>query len=118
MTQANHDEKVALVEKAKGIVEGKIKSAKVTLRGETLESSGGAFNFYTQELNLLLALQSFFKRHEDNGEGGCSYYGCSNPCHDYTGLGCDVPSICNKPDSYPCHEAVTTADIIVNGVKE
>ena len=101
MTQHTHDEKVALVEKAKGIVEGKIKSAKVTLRGETLESSGGAFNFYTQELNLLLALQSFFKRHEDY-RGTCGY--CS-PWRSF-----------ERSVEYPCPESVTTADVIVNGV--
>ena len=105
MSQHTHDEKVALVEKAKGIVGGKIKSAKVTLRGETLESSGGAFNFYTQELNLLLALQSFFKRHE-------AIHGCDK--HEQ----CDL-FICRTCETaYPCPESVTTADVIVNGTSK
>ena len=112
MTQHIHDEKVALVEKAKGILN------KYFSHSECDDEScwRGEETCFTHR--LVEAHQSFFKRHEDNGEGGCSYYGCSNPCHDYTGLGCEVPSICNKPDSYPCPESVTTAEIIVNGVPE
>ena len=33
-------------------------------------------------------------------DGKCSR--CYTDCHDYTGLGCDVPSTCNQYFDYPC----------------
>ena len=94
MTQPTHDEKVALVEKAK-----RIAFEEIDWYQDQKDNDLGLRQF-----NSWLAHKAFFERHEEytmySHEGGYEIECAQNGEH------------------YPCLELVTTADLIVNGVKE
>ena len=47
------------------------------------------------------ALRAVVELHKPTADGlGCSYEFIE--CHDETGLGCDIPRICNQYKPYPC----------------
>ena len=107
MTQPTHDEKVALVEKAKGIVDYEVAQCQSTLNtfkmlrergvlvgGSEREDQGQRF------LNSWLAHHDTFKRHEEFDDSQIETY-----CY-----------LCLVP--YPCPESVTTADLLVNGTSK
>ena len=95
MTQPTHDEKVALVEKAK-----RIAVEEIDWYQDQKDSDLGL-----RQLNSWLAHKAFFERHE-------AIHGCDE--HEQ----CDL-FICRTCETaYPCPESVTTADLLVNGVPE
>ena len=95
MTQRTHDEKVALVEKAK-----RIAVEEIDWYQDQKDSDLGL-----RQLNSWLAHKAFFERHE-------AIHGCDK--HEQ----CDLFVCRTCETAYPCPESVTTAEIIVNGVPE
>jgi len=105
MTQPTHDEVMALVKKAKMIIENWIKYWR--LADNFAQNLDGNVERTQSSLNCWLAHQSFFERHREyksniDGNAVCS------TCMDGEEF----------PELYPCPESVTTADVIVNGVPE
>ena len=105
MTQPTHDEKVALVEKAKGIVGGEV--ANDQLRLWHLENTGGLLTEIHKaqtKLNLSLAHKAYFERHRKVANNNC--------------MACSQETDWEYEREYPCPESVTTADLIVNGTSK
>jgi len=102
-----------LVTKANKLLEKRIKSVQTILDSETHESSGVAFNYYTEELNILLAHKAFFERHgiHEGFQQESGLLGCKT-CYDYD----IVDRYPSEPTPYPCLESVKQAKVIL-GVK-
>ena len=105
-----NDEKVALVETAKGIVEEEISVIKTFDLLTKINTAGSGFiQVQSKQLNSWLANRSFFARHEGvKADEPAIKSLCCYTCSQEFSNGFYVFS--------PCDEAVTTADLIVNGV--
>ena len=113
MTDLDLESGLELVTKANERIKKRIKSVQTILDSEVHDSSGVAFNYYTEELNILLAHKAFFERHgvherfqQESGLLGCKT--CwDRPYSDETG----------EPMPYPCPELVLQAKAIIGITK-